>query len=201
MAGGIFKRRNFIAAAITVTIILSLASVFVCGCAESREQKQKDYRVQWQDSMNAFEERVAADDEKAQKLIEENDTAGVIKLIEERVENVWDVYDEIVVLDPPDDLRRLHALTLYYLTTVVEQLEAQNALNEAVLSGKPVTDLKTIAEEAVQMSAYIIGQLALEVEKTDVKLKSMEDQRPDVQENQGTLPSEDEGGQENSGEK
>ncbi|MBN2167893.1 MAG: hypothetical protein JW738_01505 [Actinobacteria bacterium] len=190
MAGGLFRGRKAAAAAVLVLTLISVLLLSVCGCAESTERKQKEYRSQWQETMNDFEDRVAADDEKAQKMIDDNDTAGVIRLLDQRVKNVWNVYDEIVVLYPPTDLRKLHALTLYYLTCVVDQLEAQNDLNEAIISGKPTADLKAIADEAAQKSAFVIGQLALEVEKADIKLKSMEKPGPQLQEQQGTTPSE-----------
>ncbi|MBN1288495.1 MAG: hypothetical protein JXA49_02530 [Actinobacteria bacterium] len=195
MAGGIFKSRK--TAAIIIVALISVFLVSLCGCAESTERRQAEYKSRWKEVMNEFEDRVAVDDEKAQKMIDDNETAGVIRLLGERIKNVWQVYDEIVVLYPPDDLRRLHALTLYYMTTVVDQLEAQNDLNEAIISGKPTEDLKTIADEAAQKSAFVIGQLALEIEKADIRLKSMEKPGPQVQEQQqGTTPSGNDGNDE-----
>lgn len=178
-------------------IVFSLISVsfcLLCGCGQSPGQKQKEYKAEWTDVMNEYEERVAADDKKAQKLISEEDNAGVIKLLDERIDYVWSVYDAIVVLDPPSEYRELHALTLYYLASVVAQLEAQSDLNEAVLEGKPTDDLKTIAEQAAQKTQYAISELALEVEKQGIELESMKKKsEPKVQESQeqGTVPSED----------
>lgn len=194
MACGNSRFERAFAAAFVVLTLLFTSVFLACGCGESRAGKQKEYRSEWTRIMNGFEAQVEKDDKKAQEMIGNGDTPGVIKLLEQRIDNVWDVYDEIVQLYPPDDLRILHALTLYYLTSVVDQLTAQNALNEAALSGKPTGDLKTIADQAGQKTQYVITELVLEVEKQGIELDSMKDSKPEVQEQQeqGTTPSTEE---------
>lgn len=190
MACGSSRLGKVLVVTIGVFVLICSLLFMACGCGESPDKKQKEYKSEWTRVMDDFEARVEKDDKKAQKMIEDGDTAGVIKLLEQRIDNVWDVYGGIVVLYPPDDLRNLHALTLYDLTCIVAQLQAQNALNEAILSGKPTEDLKTIADQAAQKTQYITTELALEVERQGIKLESMKDIKPQVQEQeQGTTPA------------
>lgn len=192
MACGNSKFGRSVVVTSLVFILMSIFLFLICGCGQSLEQKQKEYKTEWTDIMNKYEERIAADDKKVQKLASEENNAGVIKLLDERIAYVWSVYDEIAVLEPTAEFRELHALTLYYLTSVVAQLEAQTDLNEAVLAGKPTDDLKTIAEQAAQKTQYVISELALEVEKQGIELESMKkanETKVQEEKDQSTTPS------------
>ncbi len=156
--------------------IVMLLMLQLTGCGGSDiESKQKSYQADWKRIMTAFDARVTEDDKKASELVEMNDISGLIKLINERIVNVNEVIAEILGLHPPDDLQDLHSTTLYYLTSLRDQLEAQNDLNEAVLSGKPTQDLKTISDNAAARTQVLAGELGVEIQKAGIGLDEEED--------------------------
>jgi len=157
--------------------MLGVSFLTAAGC-ESAEQKQKEYRSQWLEIMSAFEKRVAADDKKGNELAQKNDIAGVMELVSKRTKYVNSTFDEIALLYPPAGLRRLHSLTLFYLTSIVDQLEANIDLYEAARSGKPTADLQAIAEAAVSQTEAVKQELALEIDRAGLKLEVREGSEP-----------------------
>lgn len=160
-----------VACAVALTLLMQLLG---CGGSDI-ESKQKSYSADWKTIMTAFQVRVTEDDKKASELVEKNDISGLIKLIDERIANVNEVIKEILGLYPPDDLQDLHATTLYYLTSLRDQLNAQNDLNEAVLSGKPTQDLQTISENAAAKTQLVAGELGVEIQKAGIEVDGEED--------------------------
>ena len=123
--------------------------------------------------MNEFQTRVNTDDQKATAYVQKNDISSLITLIKQRLSYVSDVSAEVMKLYPPADLRKLQALTTYYMVALQDQLKAQNDVNEALLSGKPTKDLTSIAEFYVQRAQTVGNELGIELQKTGVKLKGM----------------------------
>jgi hypothetical protein len=115
---------------------------------------------------------VLTDDKKASELINKNDIAGVIKLVNQRILNVDEVTKKILALRPPEDFWKVHAVTLYYLASLRDQLNYQNDLNDAVLTGRPTQDLKTIADQAALKTRAVGAELGIEIQKVDLKLKT-----------------------------
>lgn len=170
------KRLRSVAGWPVACAIAMLLLVQVLGCNGSDiQQKQDCYRADWKRIMTAFDSRVISDDMKASKLVEQDDISGLIKLIDERIGNVDGVILEILDLYPPDDLQDLHAVTLYYLVSLREQLKTQNDLNEAVISGKPTQDLKAISDDAAAKAQAIAGELGIEIQKAGIKMGEKED--------------------------
>lgn len=160
-----------VACAVALTLLVNLLG---CGGGDI-ENKQRSYSADWKRIMTAFDARVTEDDKKANELVEKNDISGLIKLIDERMVNVNEVITEILGLYPPDDLQDLHTVTLYYLTSLREQLKAQNDLNEAILSGKPTQDLKTISDNAAAKTQHVAGELGVGIQKAGIRVDEEED--------------------------
>ncbi len=158
-------------------VVLVGSFLGLAGC-DSVEDKQKEYRSEWLEIMAAFEKRVAADDKKGNELAQKNDIAGIMELVQKRVKYVDSTFDEIALLYPPADLRRLHSLTLFYLTSIVDQLEANIDLYEAARSGKPTADLQAIAEAAVKQTEAVKQELALEIDRVGLELEVPEGSEP-----------------------
>ena len=167
-------------AAMTVLIIslflLGLGALS-SGCGGSSEQAQADqYKKQWTDIMNAFEARVTTDDKKNAALVEKNEVTGVIKLMNQRIANLDEVTGKIVLLKPPRNLWKVHAVTLYYLTSLEGQFNDLSEFYNAVLTGLPATDLKTIADQAALKTRAVGAELAVEIQKLDMELKPAREQ-------------------------
>jgi len=163
-------------AAMTVLIIslflLGLGALS-SGCGGSSEQAQADqYKKQWTDIMNAFEARVTTDDKKNAALVEKNEVTGVIKLMNQRIANLDEVTGKIVLLKPPRNLWKVHAVTLYYLSSLKDQFTNQNNFYNAVLTGLPAGDLKTIADQMALKTRAVGAELGVELQKLDIKLKA-----------------------------
>lgn len=163
-------------AAVCAVSLLLLAQLLGCGKSEL-EKKQDSYRDDWNRIMSAFESRVESDDKKANELVEKNDVSGLIKLIKQRTIDVDSVMEEVLGLYPPKDLQDLQAITLYYLACLRDQLKAQNELNEAVVSGKPIEDLRTIAEGAALKTQQVAVELGIELQKVGIKMDWEEEQK------------------------
>jgi hypothetical protein len=150
------------------------AAVLVTGCdSESQDiqSKQKQYKAGWLDVMEGFQARVNADDSKASQLVQKNDLPGLIDLIKRRTSNVDSVLGKVLPLYPPDEFRKLQATTLYYLVSLKDQFDAQNRLNEAILSGNPTTDLKTVATDAAAKTQALGRELGIEMQQLGLKFK------------------------------
>ena len=169
--------RLAVVALVSISISLLAFGAFSSGCGNgSGESSIEEYKKQWTEIMDSFQARVLTDDKKANELINKNDIAGVIKLVNQRILNVDEVTKKILVLRPPKDLRKVHAVTLYYLASLRDQLRYQNDLNDAVLTGKPTQDLKAIADQAALKTRVVGSELGVEIQKVDMKLKSTEEQ-------------------------
>ena len=167
-------------AAMTVLIIslflLGLGALS-SGCGGSSEQAQADqYKKQWTDIMNAFEARVTTDDKKNAALVEKNEVTGVIKLMNQRIANLDEVTGKIVLLKPPRNLWKVHAVTLYYLSSLKDQFTNQNNFYNAVLTGLPAGDLKTIADQMALKTRAVGAELGVEIQKLDMELKPAREQ-------------------------
>jgi hypothetical protein len=167
--GGINRK---IVSCAAVLALLAAVGALVAGCGQSTADKQKQYKTEYQEIINDFQAQVAKDDAKAAQLSQNNDLTGLIKLNNRRMNNVNATFDELLYLYPPADLRRIQAETLYYLTAVGDQIEAQNAYLEAVLAGKPTADLESIASNASAKSQALGSELALDLQKANIKIKS-----------------------------
>jgi len=167
-------------AAMTVLIIsLFLLGIgaLSSGCGGSSEQAQADqYKKQWTDIMNAFEARVTTDDKKNAALVEKNEVTGVIKLMNQRIANLDEVTGKIVLLKPPRNLWKVHAVTLYYLSSLKDQFTNQNNFYNAVLTGLPAGDLKTIADQMALKTRAVGAELGVEIQKLDMELKPAREQ-------------------------
>jgi hypothetical protein len=155
-----------------VLILLTAAAALLPGCAQSTAEKQKQYRSQYEEIIDAFQAQVARDDKQAGQLGQSNDLAALIKLNNRRLNNVNETFDKLLLLYPPGGLRAVHALTLYYLVAVTEQLQAQNDYLEAVLAGKPSTDLQSIATSATSRIKALSNELALDLQKANITIKN-----------------------------
>ncbi len=158
---------------LSVSIFLLGLGALSSGCGGGSEQALADqYKKQWTDIMNAFQTRVLADDKKTTALIDKNDAAGAIKLVNQRIANIDEVIDKILVLRPPKILWKVHATTLYYLCSLKDQLKATSEVYNAVLTGLPAKDLKTISDQAAYKTRVIGAELGVEIQKLDMKLKT-----------------------------
>ena len=142
------------------------------GCTESMQEKQEEYSTEWSEIFSGFQKRVASDDRKAEELVKKNDISGLISLVNGRLVNVDQVYQKVLDLYPGKEMWKLHSTSLYYLTSLKEQLEYQNDVNEAVLSGKPVQDLTQIASDQAAKTKQVGAELGAEVQKLGIKLEN-----------------------------
>jgi len=175
---GILRGQVRLATVILLTVsVASLAfGVLSSGCGSSQPSSAKEYKKQWTEIMDAFQTRVAADDKKTTALIEKKDVAGVIKLVNQRIANVDEVFGKIIVLRPPVELRKVHAETLYYFTSLKDQFNYQNDFYNAVLTGLPAKDLQTISNQATYKTRAIGAEIQLEIQRVGLKLKSTGEQ-------------------------
>jgi hypothetical protein len=158
---------------LAVSIFLLGLGALSSGCGGSSEQALADqYKKQWTDIMNAFQARVLSDDKKNTALIDKNDAAGAIKLVNRRIANIDEVTGKILVLRPPKDLWKVHAITLYYLSSLKDQFKDTNEFYNAVLTGLPSKDLKTISDQAAYKTRAIGAELGVELQKLDMELKT-----------------------------
>ncbi len=160
------RRRGVTSIIISMLVCFAVVLVLVLpGCGpKGPEEKKKEYRTEWERIMQAFQKQVEEDDRKADELVKQKDVAGVVRFVRQRLKRMKETETEILDLYPPDDLRRLHAMTLYYLEALLAQLEAQNELNEAALEGLPTTDLAAKVEALANKTRQITNELAIEVQ-------------------------------------
>ncbi len=153
--------------ATVLLVVLVATGAFLVGCGNPTES----YKSQWVDTMSDFEAQVAKDDQKSAELVQNNDAAGLISLVDKRLKFADDTYDKLVVLRPPAALRDLHATTLFYLVSIKNQLKANSDFYDAARAGKPTTDLQTIAQDAVKQTDTVRVLLGLAMDKAGVKIK------------------------------
>lgn len=160
--------------AVTICLVLVVAALAVVGCGEpSEEQKAETYRKEWKDIMDGFFKKLNEDDKEAEELSNQGDTAGVIKLVNERIRGIEETIDELMALDPPAELQRLQIVTLYFMLTLIDQLEAQNELNKAMVSGQPTTDLQTKVENMARRVGSIGNELSVEQVSAGIVLEEI----------------------------
>lgn len=158
-------RRSLVIALVIAAFAAACSASLLAGCAGG-------YRDRYTEIINEFEERVGVDDRKSQELAEKSDLPGLIKLNGLRRSNISEVTQRIISLSPTEDLRRVHIETLYYLLALGDQLRAQDNYYEAVVSEKPSEDLKTIAENAAARAKLVGSELALDLQKGNVNVKT-----------------------------
>ena len=165
------RKRSTVGCAVVVMLLLAV-TVLITGCGQSTAKKQKQYKAEYQEIINAFQAQVAKDDTRAAQLGQNNDLTGLLKLNNQRLKNVDATFDKLLFLYPPADLRGVHAETLYYLNAVADQILAQNAYLEAVLAGKPTADLQSIASSANGKTQSLGSELGLDLQKANINIKS-----------------------------
>lgn len=132
----------------------------------------KSYPNAYKEIIDRFEERVTRDDKHAEDLAKNNDLSGLIKLNSSRKRYVSETLKELIELDPGTDYVRLHALTLYYLVAIEDQIDAQNNYYDALSTGKPSQDLQKIADSMTARVQLVARELSLELSKLGITLKS-----------------------------
>lgn len=177
---------------IAILCVCALSGALLCGCDNPDQMKKDNYKNTYEKVMDDFVKRVEADDAKSTELADNNDLAELIKLNGERIANIDTVYEDIVVLMPPEEYWAIHALTLYYLVAVREQLEAQNDYYEALVAGDPSEDLGTIAQRAATKAQAVGMELAVEIRKSDLELESMPEKEQDQPQPETSQPIESE---------
>jgi hypothetical protein len=142
-------------------VILALAllvagALISAGCQSGTGQ----FKAQWANVMKQFNTRVAAD------------LAGVINLVKQRIVSVDETLGKVLALSPPGNLRKLDALSIYYLQTLEDRLQAQNSLYEAALSGSPTTDLQQVLDRLVARNEQIARELNIELQKDGISIEA-----------------------------
>lgn len=171
-----------------ICAVALMAGFLMAGCGTSQEEA---YRTEWKDTMEGFFKKLDADDKKAEKLSAENDIGGVIQLVNQRIEAIETALEEMLQMNPPAKYKRLHVQTMYFMLALIDQLEAQNELNKAVVSGQPTEDLSKKVE-IMNLKLNAVGQ-ELSVEQLSVGIVI---DVPELERSGDTAPSE--GGQSSS---
>ena len=159
-------RRFIITAGVLALLVVSCLPLLIGGCSDRHEVYRKGYVT----TINAFQKKAVSDDKASEQLIEKNDIGGLITMIKNRVSNINQVVSKIMKLDPPSGYIRLQVLTLYYLIELKKQFNAQNQLNEAILNGQPLADLKSIAEKYSENTQFSRNELLVELQKIGIRL-------------------------------
>lgn len=166
-AGG--KAVRLILVSILATLMVGGLLVIV-GCDDT-QQKEKAFKAEWIKIISDFEDRTAKDDKKGQDLVAKNDLPGVINLTRERMAYVDQTLSKLLKLYPPQDLRKLQVLSIYYLVTIKDRLEQQIALYDALINNRPTTDLGTVLDQLIARSQTIGRELGIELQKEGIVLK------------------------------
>lgn len=167
------RGRPFRLAVTAATVALLLAGVLLyAGCQSEQQAKQQQFKEQWTKIMDQFQAQVATDDKKATDLVNKNDIPALIKLTKERVASTQAVLGKILALYPPTELRKLQALTSYYLVTLIDRLQAQADYSLAVLGNKPTTDLQNNLNQLAGRNNTIGSELSVELAKDGITLKT-----------------------------
>jgi len=166
------RKATSLVVALVLVALLTAGVLIFAGCESEQQAKEKEFQANWTKIVEAFQAQVAKDDQKGQALVNKNDLAGVIRLVKARIASVDNTLSELLALYPPDSLRKLQGLSVYYLITLEDRLRAQNAVYEALLSGTPTQDLQTVLNQAVTRSEIIARELTIELQKDGIKLKA-----------------------------
>ncbi len=157
--------------------VILLAGVVVLGVLyvlSLRGGETKGYEKRWRTVMVEFQNRVEKDDKSAERYSENKDMTSLLRLANNRIEYFRDVIGRLLELTPPERYRKLHVLTAHYIFTLIDQLEAQKELNEALLEGKPTEDLSKIAESAKARAQQGLQELLIEMQKAGVTIETVE---------------------------
>ncbi|MDD5747638.1 MAG: hypothetical protein PHP64_01060 [Actinomycetota bacterium] len=136
------------------------------GCGRSVDS----YKAEYKKRLDSFEDRVTKDDKKVGGLISKNDIAGALKEIRRRVRDVDSFTTKMIDMLPPDELQRVYILTLYYLSCLASQLEAQESWLDAAIAGKPTNDLQEIVKKEAGKTKFAGSELAIELQKQGITL-------------------------------
>lgn len=164
--------------AATLVVLLLVGLLLSAGCQSEQQAKQAQFKEQWTKIMDQFQVQVVKDDQKAQTLANNNDLSSLIKLTKQRIQGIDDVLEEILALYPPPELRKLQGLTVYYLVSLVDRLQAQSDLAVAVFGGKPNQDLQNELNQLVSRNNTVGSELAVELAKDGITLKNQGQQPP-----------------------
>lgn len=156
-------------------LVAIVASLLLAGCGEDPGE---EYRTEWKTIMDGFFKELNADDEKAQKLSDEGDVGGVIQLVNERIKGIEDKLDLIMELKPTREYQRLQILTEYFMITLIDQLNAQNDLNKASVSGEPTEDLTTKVQNTQSRVAFVGQELSVEQLNVGIVLEETPKEAP-----------------------
>ena len=157
--------------AIALMVVATTSVLFLAGCGSGLQQKQSQFKEQWLTVIDALEGQVTKDDTQANDLAQKGDLAGLLRLIDVRIGRVDAALGKVLQLYPPEQMRRLQAITAYYLATLLDQLQAQKQLYEAAIGGRPTTDLQTIAQNLSQNTKAVASELGVELQKLGINLK------------------------------
>jgi hypothetical protein len=173
------KLRGFaLTALVALLAAVMAASVLISGCQSEKQKKQAEFKAEWLSLVSAFEKRVAADDKKGSDLVARNDVAGVIALINSRITSVDGVLKKILDLYPPEQYQRMQAIAIYYLASLLDQLNAQKQLYDAVLAGRPTQDLTDTVGKLGTKTQAVGAELGVELQRLGIKLPATsEDQK------------------------
>lgn len=155
--------------ALIVAVALAAGALVLAGCDDT-PQKEKSFKGEWTRIIKESEARTAKDDKKGQELVAEDDLAGVIDLTRRRMAYSDEVLGKLLKLYPPQDLRKLHVLSLYYLVTIKDRLDQQISLYEAILNNRPTADIETVLEQLIARSQTIGRELGIELQKEGISL-------------------------------
>lgn len=164
-------RKTWSRSLLAVLALALAVAVMVTGCGNN-------YKSQYIDAVSQFESQVSKDDAKLSDLAAKNDVEGLIGLNRDRSKVVEDTFNKVIALTPPADLRKLHALTLYYLIAIEDQIAAQNDLYEAIIKGTPTDDLKKMVENTANRVKAVGIDLGVEVQKQGINIKAPSTKQP-----------------------
>ncbi len=161
-------------AAICALFFAGLVVLAVLLGIQTRSKVTRGYERKWRTIMVEFENRVERDDKKAEEYSNKKDLTSLLRLARARTKYFEEVLGRLLELTPPEQYRKLHVLTLHYIFTLIDQLNAQRDLNEAFLEGKPTEDLGKIAENAKARAQQGMVELSVEIQKAGVTLEVVE---------------------------
>ncbi|MBU4359283.1 MAG: hypothetical protein KJ907_01610 [Actinobacteria bacterium] len=157
-------------------VVVIVASLLLAGCGKDTGE---EYRTEWKTIMDGFFKKLNVDDEKAQKLSEEGDVGGVIQLVNERINGIDDTLTLMMELKPTREYQRLQILTEYFMIMLIDQLEAQNDLNKAGVSGEPTEDLVTKVQNTQGRVAFVGQELSVEQLSVGIVLEDTPTEAPE----------------------
>lgn len=163
----------FLAAVAVLAMVLLLVIPTGCG-TPSTSEREETYRTQYKETMEDFFKRIEQDDKKAEELSKKGDNAGVMQLVNKRLENMSETMLALSKLTPTTKYLKLHAITLYFVNCLIEQLEAQNELNKASVSGESTTDLQARVQNAMGKVTQVGRELSVEQLSVGIVLEGVQ---------------------------